>query len=67
MNLATLLQKRVAEKGPLRVGIIGAGKFGSMMLAQARLIKGYHVVGVADLNIAKARESLQRVGWEPEQ
>ena len=38
-----------------------------MMLAQARLIKGYHVVGVADLNIAKARESLQRVGWEPEQ
>ena len=63
MNLATLLQKRVAEKGPLRVGIIGAGKFGSMMLAQARLIKGYHVVGVADLNIAKARESLQRVGW----
>ncbi len=67
MNLATLLQKRVAEKGPVRVGIIGAGKFGSMMLAQAKHIAGYHVVGVADLNVAKARESLNRVGWEESQ
>lgn len=67
MNLATLLQKRAAEAGPVRVGIIGAGKFGSMMLAQARHIKGYHVVGVADLNVAKARESLKRVGWEEDQ
>ncbi len=67
MNLATLLQKRVAEKGPVRVGIIGAGKFGSMMLAQAKHIAGYHVVGVADLNVAKARESLHRVGWEESQ
>jgi predicted homoserine dehydrogenase-like protein len=67
MNLASLLQKRAAEAGPVRVGIIGAGKFGSMMLAQARHIAGYHVVGVADLNVAKARESLQRVGWEEDQ
>ena len=64
MNLSTILSQRVASGKPVRVGIIGAGKFGSMMLAQARCIEGYHVVGVADLNVAKARSSFNRVGWD---
>ena len=67
MNLSALLAKRVAEGRPVRVGLIGAGKFGSMILAQARLIDGLHVVGIADLNIAKARESLHRVGWQDDE
>ena len=67
MNLSTMLEKRNAEAGPVRVGVIGAGKFGSMMLAQAKYINGYHIVGVADLNVSKAKESLDRVGWAPEQ
>lgn len=67
MNLSALLAKRVAEGRPVRVGLIGAGKFGSMILAQARLIDGLHVVGIADLNVAKARESLQRVGWQEDE
>jgi predicted homoserine dehydrogenase-like protein len=66
MNLHTMLAKRNAESGPIRVGLIGAGKFGSMVLAQAKYISGYHIVGVADLNVAKARESFARVGWESE-
>jgi len=45
------------------VGIIGAGKFGSMVLAQLRHLEGLHVVAVADLDIKKARASLARVGW----
>ena len=51
MNLSSLLEKRVADGRPIRLGIIGAGKFGSMILAQAQRINGIHVVGVADLNI----------------
>jgi predicted homoserine dehydrogenase-like protein len=35
MNLSTLLAARAAKGRPVRVGIIGAGKFGSMVLAQA--------------------------------
>ena len=35
MNLFTLMQKRTAEPGPVRVGVIGAGKFASMFLTQA--------------------------------
>ena len=63
MNLSTLLQSRAATGRPVRVGLIGAGKFGSMVLAQAQRIEGMHVVGVADLDVAKARASLARVGW----
>lgn len=67
MNLSTMLAARAAEGKPVRVGLIGAGKFGSMVLAQARHIAGLHVVGVADLDLAKARGSLERVHWTPEQ
>ncbi|MDB5770778.1 MAG: hypothetical protein JWM42_1152, partial [Burkholderia sp.] len=35
MNLHKLLQARAAAGKPLRVGLIGAGKFGSMFLSQA--------------------------------
>ena len=36
MNLYALLQRRVANGNPIRIGLIGAGKFASMFLAQAR-------------------------------
>ncbi len=67
MNLSSLLQARNACGRPVRVGLIGAGKFGSMVLSQARHIEGLHVVGVADLDVSKARASLARVGWPAEQ
>ncbi len=66
MNLHSLLAQRVERKGPVRIGIVGAGKFGSMILAQAQRIEGLHVVGIADLDVGKARASLQRVGWPAE-
>ena len=64
MNLSALLAARTAEGHPVRIGLIGAGKFGSMILAQARHIPGYHIVGIADLDVAKAKASLARVHWE---
>ncbi len=63
MNLHRLLQERAAASRPLRVGLIGAGKFGSMYLSQARRTPGIRLTAVADLNAARARESLRRVGW----
>ncbi|OWY28170.1 NAD(P)H-dependent oxidoreductase [Herbaspirillum robiniae] len=66
MNLYSLLRERAAAGRPVRVGLIGAGKFGSMVLAQAQHIEGMHIVGVADLNIEKAHASLDRVGWPKE-
>jgi predicted homoserine dehydrogenase-like protein len=51
----------------LRVGLIGAGKFGSMFLAQVRRTPGLHLLGVADLSASRAKEALARVGWPAEQ
>jgi predicted homoserine dehydrogenase-like protein len=66
VNLSTLLAARASAGRPVRVGLIGAGKFGSMILAQAQRIEGLQIVGVADLDLAKARASLNRVGWPSE-
>ena len=66
MNLYSKLLERHAEQRPIRVGLIGAGKFGSMYLAQVYKMPGVHLVGIADLSPARARENLKRVGWEPE-
>jgi predicted homoserine dehydrogenase-like protein len=64
MNLHRLLSQRAAEHRPLRVALIGAGKFGSMFLSQAPRTPGMHVVAVADLNVQHAWDSLARVGWQ---
>src|SRR3546814_8161162 len=67
MNLHHLLQGRAAACRPVRIALIGAGKFGAMFLAQARLTPGFHVAIVADLNVAKAREALAATGWPADQ
>ena len=66
MNLYALLQARAAEGRPVRVGLIGAGKFGSMFLAQARTTPGLQVMAVADLDPQRARGALAATGWPPE-
>jgi predicted homoserine dehydrogenase-like protein len=67
MNLHRLLLQRAADNRPLRVALIGAGKFGSMFLSQVRRTPGMHLVAVCDLAPQRARASLQRVGWPAEQ
>jgi predicted homoserine dehydrogenase-like protein len=62
-DLLSLLAARAEAGRPLRVGLIGAGKFGTMFLAQARRVKGLHALGVADLAPQRARDALQRAGW----
>ena len=63
MNLHAKLLEREAAARPVTVGLIGAGKFGTMFLAQARLTRGLHVAGVADLNVARAKSQLKTAGW----
>src|SRR6266851_2863483 len=66
MNLSSKLRARAEAGRPVRVGLIGAGKFGSMFLAQAPRTSGLHVMAIADLSPDRARQSLQRDGWTPE-
>jgi predicted homoserine dehydrogenase-like protein len=65
VNLHRLLQQREAQGKPLRIGIIGAGKFAAMYIAQVPKTPGVHLAGIADLSPANARANLERVGWAP--
>ncbi len=64
MNLHSKLQQRASEGRPLRLGLIGAGKFAAMYLAQVPKIPGVQLVGIADIAPDNARSSLSRVGWQ---
>jgi predicted homoserine dehydrogenase-like protein len=67
MNLYRLLQQAEEAGKPVRVGLIGAGKFGSMFLAQCRRTPGMHLLGVVDLAEGRAAESCRTTGWPDEQ
>lgn len=63
MNLHRMLAEREEQGRPIGVGLIGAGKFGTMYLSQARLTTGVHIVGIADLDVSRARASCALAGW----
>ena len=66
MNFYRFLQQRAETGRPIRLGVIGAGKFSSMFLSQVRLVPGMQVVGIAELDPDKARQICLRVGWPQE-
>lgn len=66
MSMFEKLQRRAADGKPVRVGLIGAGKFGSMYLSQAWRTPGIHLTGVADLSPAHAQNAMRKVGWADE-
>ncbi len=66
MNLHALALSRIERgDGPVRVGLIGAGKFGSMFLNQVPT-SPLEVTAIADLSPDRARAACQNVGWEDE-
>jgi predicted homoserine dehydrogenase-like protein len=67
MNLYSKMQERAENDNPIRVALIGAGKFGSMFLSQVRKIGGIHLIGVADLSPDNAKSNMEFVGWSSEQ
>ena len=66
MNLSRLAAARADAGNPVRVGLIGAGKFGSMFLAQVPHIAGLSVTHIADLDPGRARAACRTVGWSAE-
>src|SRR3979409_1379846 len=64
MNLSHLLNVRHAAGKPVRVALIGAGKFGSMFLSQVPHTRGLEVPVIVDLDPERAREACRTVGWD---
>lgn len=60
-------EKRQIASRPVRVGLIGAGKFGSMFLSQVPTTEGIKVSVIADLSAERAKDSCRNVGWNEEQ
>jgi predicted homoserine dehydrogenase-like protein len=67
MSLHRQLQELAANNKSIKVGLIGAGKFGSMYLSQIPTTPGVQLVGIADLSPAGVKKNLERVGWQDEQ
>lgn len=63
MSLHRKLLHRAETGRPLRLAILGAGKFGTMVLSQALRLPGLHVLGVADLFPDRARSNMALAGW----
>ena len=66
LSLYAGLAERAAQRNPLRIGLIGAGKFGAMYLAQVPKTPGVQVAGIADVAPANAKANLARIGWKSE-
>ena len=64
MNLHRLAQQRTAAGRPVRVALIGAGKFGSMFLAQVPTMPGLDVAVIADLDPERARAATSKAAAE---
>lgn len=63
MNLARRLRARAAADDPIRVAVVGCGKFATMFLSQVPTTPGLEVACVVDLDVARARANLERAGF----
>ena len=64
MNLQSLLAARLEAGKPVRAGLIGAGKFGSMFLAQVPSIAGLEIALICDRDVDRAKTACRTVGWD---
>ena len=58
----SILAQRAAENNPIRVGIIGTGKFGGGLVAQLSQMRGMEAVAIADINLEHARNAYTASG-----
>tara|TARA_B100001063_G_scaffold78582_1_gene73073 strand:- start:800 stop:2110 length:1311 start_codon:yes stop_codon:yes gene_type:complete len=63
MFLQQAISKRIDNNNPVKVALIGAGKFGSMFLSQVPSTPGLEVLVIADLKPENAVKACKNVGW----
>lgn len=62
-SLSAKLAAREAQGKPIQVGLIGAGKFGTMFISQCQNTLGMRLAAIADLDPQRALSALKRVGY----
>ncbi len=63
MNLFKQLEERENSGNPVRVGIIGAGKFATMFMAQILRTPGMRLSAVCDVDTQRAQANMMAVGF----
>tara|TARA_B110000438_G_scaffold300512_1_gene353084 strand:+ start:600 stop:1910 length:1311 start_codon:yes stop_codon:yes gene_type:complete len=63
MFLQNAISKRIDNDNPVKVALIGAGKFGSMFLSQVPTTPGLEIAVIADLKPENAIKACKNVGW----
>ncbi|MCZ6764697.1 MAG: SAF domain-containing protein [Alphaproteobacteria bacterium] len=66
MYLYRDLLARADAGNPIKVGLIGAGKFGTMFLSQVPTTPGLEVAAICDLDPEAAQRSCRVAGWGEE-
>ena len=67
LNLFERLRKKEEEDDPISIGIIGAGKFTTMFLSQARITKGFRIKALADTNYRNAKKAVKNAGYSDQE
>lgn len=62
MQLLKHLQRRQAEKNPIRVGLVGCGQEGSGMVHVTHQMEGLETAIIADIDVERPLRTLERIG-----
>jgi predicted homoserine dehydrogenase-like protein len=65
VSLRERLDQRAAEGNPVRVGVVGTGQMGTGLVIQMEHLHGFHVAGIADINLDRARHAFAEGGVAP--
>ena len=57
------LEQRAATDKPIRIALVGAGRFGTSVAAQISQIQGMLLAAVVDPNITNGKAALEAAGW----
>ncbi|MFZ5675070.1 MAG: NAD(P)H-dependent oxidoreductase [Pseudomonadota bacterium] len=64
--LARELRRHAEEKGPIRIGVAGAGQMGTDLAVQLARMQGLRLAAIAELTIANAQAALLLAGHKRE-
>ena len=63
LGFAAALARRAESKGPIRIGLAGAGQMGTDIVVQCGLMTGVTVAAVAELHAETALAACELAGW----
>ena len=64
--IADALLRRQSDSSPVKVAVVGAGRFGTSVIAQISQMAGIEVAAIADISAPNLEEAWKAYGASPE-